>query len=297
MVRQSVLMLALAAGSAAAQPLRFEVDPARSVLEVELCVVTRGCDTDTSPVTGYFDFVLDAPADPSELSVTDYRLALSEQINLSVGDFLGRLNVTATDLVVAYPTPGAVFGPVTVVGGMFSLAGVPAAATGTVDYEATGLVCSLVFDPAMLPCSDTIVLGNFPPTPAGGFSGTYSVEGDVATVSSDVAVAVDLLPDSPGTATLTIAGTVVATATIPARCPADLTGSADPNDPTFGVPDGDADGDDFFFYLDAFTTGQFAVCDLTGSSDPNDPTFGMPDGDCDGDDFFFYLDLFVAGCP
>ncbi|MFG0326567.1 MAG: GC-type dockerin domain-anchored protein [Phycisphaerales bacterium JB037] len=80
-------------------------------------------------------------------------------------------------------------------------------------------------------------------------------------------------------------------------CRADLTGSADPNDPTYGTPDGDADGDDFFFYLDAFSTGNLAVCDLTGSADPNDPSFDVPDGDCDGDDFFRYLDLFQAGCP
>ncbi|MFG0327760.1 MAG: YncE family protein [Phycisphaerales bacterium JB037] len=81
-----------------------------------------------------------------------------------------------------------------------------------------------------------------------------------------------------------------------AACPADLTGSADPNDLSYGNPDGDADGDDFFFYLDAFTNTQLATCDLTGSSDPNDPSYAIPDGDCDGDDFFFYLDLFVAGC-
>ncbi|MCB1246748.1 MAG: multicopper oxidase family protein, partial [Acidimicrobiia bacterium] len=80
-------------------------------------------------------------------------------------------------------------------------------------------------------------------------------------------------------------------------CRADLTGSSDPNDPSYGMPDGDADGDDFFFYLDAFATADFAICDLTGSSDPNDPTFDIPDGDCDGDDFFRYLDLFAAGCP
>ncbi|MFG0326853.1 MAG: GC-type dockerin domain-anchored protein [Phycisphaerales bacterium JB037] len=80
-------------------------------------------------------------------------------------------------------------------------------------------------------------------------------------------------------------------------CPADLTGSSDPNDPSYGVPDGDADGDDFFFYLDAFSSGNLGVCDLTGSSDPNDPSFGLPDGDCDGDDFFFYLELFAQGCP
>ncbi|MFG0327400.1 MAG: GC-type dockerin domain-anchored protein [Phycisphaerales bacterium JB037] len=79
-------------------------------------------------------------------------------------------------------------------------------------------------------------------------------------------------------------------------CPADLTGSSDPGAGDFGVPDGDADGDDFFFYLDSFIVGDLAICDLTGSSDPNDAGFGSPDGDCDGDDFFFYLELFVQGC-
>ncbi|MFG0325967.1 MAG: GC-type dockerin domain-anchored protein [Phycisphaerales bacterium JB037] len=83
----------------------------------------------------------------------------------------------------------------------------------------------------------------------------------------------------------------------PSNCPADLTGSSDPNDLSYGMPDGDSDGDDLFYYLDNFSTGYTAVCDLTGSSDPNDPSFGTPDGDCVGDDSFYYLDLFAAGCP
>lgn len=81
-----------------------------------------------------------------------------------------------------------------------------------------------------------------------------------------------------------------------AVCVADLTGAGDPSDGSYGVADGDADGDDFFFYLDAFTAGGLLVCDLTGSSDPNDAGFGVRDGDCDGEDFFFFLDAFVAGC-
>ncbi|MFG0306127.1 MAG: GC-type dockerin domain-anchored protein [Phycisphaerales bacterium JB040] len=80
-------------------------------------------------------------------------------------------------------------------------------------------------------------------------------------------------------------------------CPADLTGSSDPNGAGFGEPNGVVDSDDFFFYLDGFVAGTVGVCDLTGSSDPNDPGFGEPDGVCDGEDFFFYLDLFVSGCP
>ncbi|MCB9844832.1 MAG: hypothetical protein H6811_02435 [Phycisphaeraceae bacterium] len=78
-------------------------------------------------------------------------------------------------------------------------------------------------------------------------------------------------------------------------CEADLTGSSDPNDPEYGVPNGVTDGDDFFYFLDQFAAGNLDVADLTGSGDPNDPEYGVPDGTLDGDDFFFYLDLFV-GC-
>ncbi|MFG0327206.1 MAG: GC-type dockerin domain-anchored protein [Phycisphaerales bacterium JB037] len=80
-------------------------------------------------------------------------------------------------------------------------------------------------------------------------------------------------------------------------CAPDFTGSSDPNDPSYGIPDGDSDADDFFYLLDAFVTGNTEVCDLTGSSDPNDPTFRIPNGVCDADDFFFFLDRFVGGCP
>jgi hypothetical protein len=83
----------------------------------------------------------------------------------------------------------------------------------------------------------------------------------------------------------------------PEACRADLTGSSDPNDPSYGVPDGTVDGSDFFYYLDQFVAGNLATADLTGSSDPNDPTYGVPNGVIDGSDFFYYLDLFVLGCP
>ncbi|MCC6285790.1 MAG: hypothetical protein IT439_10935 [Phycisphaerales bacterium] len=83
----------------------------------------------------------------------------------------------------------------------------------------------------------------------------------------------------------------------PEGCAADLTGSSDPNDPTYGAPDGDQDADDFFFYLDQFVANNLAAADLTGSSDPNDPSYGVPNGIIDADDFFVYLDLFVQPCP
>ncbi len=81
-----------------------------------------------------------------------------------------------------------------------------------------------------------------------------------------------------------------------ATCPADFTGSGNPNDPSYGVPNDAVDADDFFFYLDLFAGGDEGA-DLTGSGNPNDPAYGIPDGVIDADDFFFFLDLFVQGCP
>jgi hypothetical protein len=80
-------------------------------------------------------------------------------------------------------------------------------------------------------------------------------------------------------------------------CTADLSGSSDPNDPAYGVPDGTVDAADFFYYLDQFVAANLAAADLTGSSDPNDPGYGTPDGAIDAADFFYYLDRFVEGCP
>ncbi|MCW5754914.1 MAG: hypothetical protein KIT24_09440 [Phycisphaeraceae bacterium] len=80
-------------------------------------------------------------------------------------------------------------------------------------------------------------------------------------------------------------------------CLADLSGSTNPDDPDYGIPDGIVDASDFFYYLDQFVAGNVAVADLTGASDPNDPDYGIPDGIVDASDFFYYLDIFVAGCP
>jgi len=79
--------------------------------------------------------------------------------------------------------------------------------------------------------------------------------------------------------------------TEPEGCPADLTGSDDPDDPGYGEPDGEADARDFMFYLELFRGGDGAA-DLTGPGGD-----GVPDGDLTADDFFFYLELFAGGCP
>ncbi len=82
-----------------------------------------------------------------------------------------------------------------------------------------------------------------------------------------------------------------------AGCRGDLSGSSDPNDAGYGVPDNMVDSADFFYFLDQFVGGNVAVADLSSSTDPNDPGYGVPDGLLDASDFFYYLDLFVQGCP
>jgi hypothetical protein len=88
-----------------------------------------------------------------------------------------------------------------------------------------------------------------------------------------------------------------ATVNVNPPCPADISGSSDTNDPSYGVPDGDADADDFFYFLDQFDGDNLAVADISGSADPDDPAYGVPDGLIDAADFFYYLDIFVIGCP
>ncbi len=78
-------------------------------------------------------------------------------------------------------------------------------------------------------------------------------------------------------------------------CPADMTGSSLPGDPTYDIPDGDIDADDWFFFLDVFSLIDERA-DFTGSSNPDDPTWGIPDGNIGVDDYFFFLDAFARGC-
>ncbi|MCC6284384.1 MAG: hypothetical protein IT439_03635 [Phycisphaerales bacterium] len=131
---------------------------------------------------------------------------------------------------------------------------------------------------------------NFPPTMilAGISYGDFDDNG-----LTDMQVGV---VDAPPFCLLQMPGSVFVPGPCPPECPADISGSADPNDPAYGIPDGQVDASDFFYFLDQFTGGNFAVADLTGSADPNNPAYGVPDGIIDASDFFFYLDLFVQGC-
>lgn len=95
---------------------------------------------------------------------------------------------------------------------------------------------------------------------------------------------------------------------LPTNCPADLTTTAIPGAPGYGVPNGILNNDDFFYYLVLYTN-TVGTCgtlpgqnrcpsppDLTATAVPSLPGYGILDGAIHSDDFFFYLQLFTAGC-
>ncbi len=132
------------------------------------------------------------------------------------------------------------------------------------------------------------------------FDFNFDVTAAVSTLISGGATHVGLMADctsDPSFPNILTGDTVLTIVAEPGGCPADLSGSSDPNDPAYGMPDGIVDAADFFYFLDQFTASNLAVADLSGSADPNDAGYGVPDGTLDASDFFYYLDIFVAGCP
>jgi aminopeptidase N len=191
-------------------------------------------------------------------------------------------------VIAAAPGDGAIVGPDATVTVKF----IEAVVANAGDFELTG-------PGGAVPCS-------LSPAPTFGFTltplaplapGAYTLRVQDSVVAASGGRALDgdgpSLPSGDGLA----GGDYVFAFSVDAPCPADLSGSSDPNDPAYGAPDGAVDSADFFYYLDQFVGSNLAVADLTGSSDPNDPGYGTPDGAIDASDFFFYLDLFVEGCP
>lgn len=81
----------------------------------------------------------------------------------------------------------------------------------------------------------------------------------------------------------------------PFVCLPDLTTTANPFLPGFGVPDGVLNSEDFFYYLLLYANNNFAA-DLTTTAIPGTPGYGIPNGVINSDDFFYYLVLYAAGC-
>ena len=79
-------------------------------------------------------------------------------------------------------------------------------------------------------------------------------------------------------------------------CHADLTGSAVVGQPTYGVPNGVLNNEDFFYFLAQFAAGNQQIVDLTTGAVPGQAFYGVSNGVVSNDDFFYFLSLFAAGC-
>jgi len=256
--------------------VNFTLDPAQSTVSTTLEISGVG-DSDASPLSGFVELDLDAPAAPSAASLIDFSIAADETINynLSLG-FLGGLTASISDLLVFYDGL-APLGPVAVTGGAATFTNVPALQSGAGEYDATGLVCSTL-QGSNLPCSDTFNLADEGQTIIPEIAGVISLA-DPQTLRLDVALSfsTELDPDSPGLGTFTFTVDAVAFAALPAEpCAGDATG------------DGLVNADDLLAVLGAFgtaTSGGAAAGDLTG------------DGLVNADDLLAVLGAFGTACP
>ncbi len=88
---------------------------------------------------------------------------------------------------------------------------------------------------------------------------------------------------------------IVGTPVVSATCPADVTGSNNPDDPGFGEPDGRVNQTDMLYYTQLFGALDPSA-DLTSTIDRGDPAYGIPDGIVDALDFTYFVDRFDEGC-
>jgi len=267
--------------AASADPFDLDVQSPPSTVTAELCLNGQ-CDDDTSPVTGFFTIELDNNANPTEITLLHFDLVVTDQINLflNFGLFGGTLTATATNLQVTYANPGTpITGPLDGAGN-FSLAMVPADATGTLSYTATALTC-LLLQGLGQPCSDTVDLSELGTQVADTLSGVLTIDNGIATLSASLSVISDVPPDTEDVGTLEISGSILATGQVPddvTPCPCDRDG------------DGLQTVSDYFEYLTEF----FAQLGSTGSADLDG------DGIVTVGDFFEFLNclpLISAGAP
>ena len=203
-------------GTMSARGGSFDVplDESRSRLTFELCITDR-CDEDSSPVAGAIRISLDSIGDPSELTLWDFDMSLTESIDLSISwGFLGRFDATGTDIRLFYAFPGEPIGPAPIEGGSYVLRNVPTNSEGHMEYLAIGLPC-LLLEGSGYPCEGAIELADLGTQILDEFSGSITVVDRVVTLTSHVDLTLPLDPENPDLGQMHVFGTVVGSVALP----------------------------------------------------------------------------------
>jgi len=247
------------------------LDPTQSTLDMTMTVdvsIASDTDSDSSPLSGFVEIVLDDAGNPSAISITDLAVNIDQTMNFNWSfGFFGSADAAMSGGSVLYDTPGIPTGPVPVVESAFEFPELFVGLGGNLDVS---------YD-IFLVGSDTQTLdladqGAF----SSPFSGEVVVEAGVITVTSTLPIdTVQPIVDSTGNTigTVTVVGTahIVASGSAPA-CAADL----------------NSDGELNFFDVSAFLAA-FSAQD--------------PVADFNGDSAFNFFDVsaflaaFSGGCP
>lgn len=210
-------IVSLCAGTARGETFSVPVDTANSSITITLNLLGRSA-TDSSPVSGFTTVKLEIVSNPTQISVTDFDLALTEAITLNIAygfPIFGNFNSTLTGFRTFSATPGTPVGPVLLgAGGAFSLTGLPANTAGSLAYTATGGLCTL-FGAQMLPCVSTLDLSMQPPSTINQFNGTATVSGRTVTLTATIDQTSPIDPTNPALGDIRVQGTVRGTAVVP----------------------------------------------------------------------------------
>jgi hypothetical protein len=252
-----------------AQPVTLPLDAAGSTVQIELCLNTplgAPCDTDTSPLSGGLEVILNDFEQPTQITLVRYSFTATETLNYQFGfGFAGSVTGSAQGVTLRSPeSTGPIAAAVDQTTGAFTFDNVPGEGAGSIAVTTSGLIAGFV--PAQSVDLATLVVQPFQAT------GTVTIENDEIVVTF-------LVPfvgtaDLGGGITVDVDGLAsgVARAPVPVLCPADVN------------RDGQVSPTDFSAWVAAFNT-QAPACDQNG------------DNICTPTDFSAWVANFNAGCP
>ena len=211
--------LVSAAVRASATQITLPVTTSSSTLNVKVCAQPSGmsesCSQDTPNVSGYLVVSLDDYGTPTQISIRNYDLQATRDVNLHLSWVFGfaTVDATATGLRLVHPTPGVQNSYYSVSGGGFTLGELPYKTYGSANYSANSVACAAF--PAGQACSGTIDLSQNAAGAVSSVPGTVQINNGVVTVHLDFTLSQPLDAGNPSFGTMTVHGIINASGPVP----------------------------------------------------------------------------------